>query len=254
MKRIDIIIPYILGPDNGLELRFALRSIRKNFQHKNYRIIVVGAKPDWLTGVEHLPFDRVAHHKNRNFTDQLLKLYSALTTLNVSADFVWTYDDIYFTSPVTLEEIAQLKAVAGFDRYPRHLDSSGAGPNWKSTMALTMQTVLNEGGSNYNYETHLPRWFSKKKVLELIDQYNLLGQPMMISSLYYNLLFRDQQPLCLFDSNPGIRLMIRKLIDYPSLRKIMPRHKFTNNAPGSWAPVLQKVLQEMFPEKCKYEL
>ena len=254
MKRVDIIIPYIMGPDNGLELRFALRSIQKNFEYKNYRIIVVGAKPDWLTVVEHLPFDRVAHQKNRNFTDQLLKLYSALTTLNVSAEFVWTYDDIYFTAPVTLEDIAQLKAVAGFDRYPRHLDSSRAGPNRKIPVPLPVEPGLDEGRSNYNYETHLPRVFGKKKVMELIDRYNLLGHPMMISSLYYNLLFRDQEPLCLFDSNPGIRLMIRKLMDYPSLRKVIPRYRFTNNAPGSWTPVLQKVLQEMFPEKSKYEL
>jgi hypothetical protein len=66
---------------------------------------------------------------NRNFTDQLLKLYSVLTTIDISAGFVWTYDDVYFTQPVVPADIVQLKAVAGFDRYPNQLEGKGAGPN-----------------------------------------------------------------------------------------------------------------------------
>jgi hypothetical protein len=253
MKRIDFIIPYIMGPDNGLELKYALRSIQKNFQHTNYRIIIAGEKPEWLTGVEFLPFDRIPHQKYRNFTDQLLKLYSALTGLDVSAQFIWTYDDVYFTQPVKLTEITALKAVASFDRYPRHLDNSGAGPNWKSTMDYTMLTVLENRGSNYNYETHLPRYFSKSRILQLIDKYNLLGKPMMISSLYYNLYYKDKQPLCLFDNNQGTRFMLRSVLDPKSLKKHLLRHKFANNDPRVWNVVLQKVLLELFPEKSRFE-
>jgi hypothetical protein len=254
MKPVDIIIPYILGPDNGLELKYALRSIERNFQHDKYRVIVVGNKPDWLANVKHLAFERIPEQKNRNFTDQLLKLYSALTELDATPSFIWTYDDVYFTRPVKLADIKQLKAVASFDRYPHHLDNSGAQRNWRSTMDYTMQQVVKKGGSNYNYETHLPRYFTKSRILKLIDSFDLLSRPMMISSLYYNYYHKDKQPLCLYENNPGIRFLLRNTFDVPTLKKHISRHLFTNNDPRTWNPLLKRVLLEMFPEKSKFEL
>ena len=252
MKRTDIVIPYIIGPDNGLELRYALRSIAKNFNHTNYRVILVGDIPEWVTWVEKVPFKQVAPQKNRTFTDQLLKLYTVLTSIKVSPDFIWTYDDIYFTRTVTLEDIALQKAVAGFDKYPTHLELSGAGPNWKSTMSVTMEKVKENGGTNYNYETHLPRMFNTKTVLKLYDRFNLLGQPVMLSSLYFNTECKHIEPLCLFDHNPGIRFMVRSTFDVENMRKLMLKHQFTNNAPNTWSPVIQKVLGDLF-EKCRFE-
>lgn len=254
MKRIDIIIPYIMGPDNGLELKFALRSIARNFIYKNYRVIIVGDKPDWLTKAVHVPLKRAPEQKNRNFTDQLVKLYSVLTTMDISADFVWTYDDVYFTREVMPDDIALLKAVAGFDRYPNHLDGKGAGPNWTETFFTTLDAVKKDGGSGYNYETHLPRWFNKKKVLALFEKYQLLGTPMMISTLYYNLYHRSEQPVCLFDNNPGIRFLPRTTIDYETTKKLMLKNQFTNNAPASWNQVTKKALTELFPEKSAFEI
>jgi hypothetical protein len=253
MKRIDFVIPYIMGPDNGLELRYALRSIAKNFRHTNYRIIIVGDKPDWLTGVLHFPFERVVSQINRAYTDQLLKLYSILTETDIGQSFVWTYDDVYFTSEVTLDDLLQKKAVASFDRYPTHIDQSGAGTNWKETMKYTMETVRMEGGSNYNYETHIPRVFEKKKVLALMEKYKLLERPMMLSSLYFNILHKNETPLCLFDSNPSIRFLLRSTFDVQTLLDHLVKHKFTNNSPLTWTPVIKTVLQHLFPEKSKYE-
>lgn len=255
MKRIDFIIPYIKGPDNGLELKYALRSIEKNFDHDNYRIIIIGDKPDWLCGAEHLPFSRIPEQKHRNFADQLIKLYAALTNLDVSANFVWTYDDVYFTSKVNLADLKELKAVASFDQHPNHLDGKGAGPNWKSTLSYTMLAAIENGGSNYNYETHLPRYFNKTRVLRLIDKYMLLDKPMMISSLYYNLYDKTKTPVCLYDnSGQRIRFLLRSMFDVATLRKQLRRYRFTNNDANNWNVVLKTVLQEMFPGKSKFEL
>jgi hypothetical protein len=254
MKRVDIIIPYILGPDKGLELKYALRSIEKNFQYDNYRIVVVGDKPDWMVNTTYLFFERISEQKNRNFTDQLLKLYSALTELDATTHIIWTYDDVYFTKPVKLSDIKQLKAVASFDNYPNHLNNSGAQRNWRNTMSYTMQQVRKKGGSNYNYETHLPRYFNRNRILKLIDDFSLMARPMMISSLYYNHYHKNDKPVCLYETNPGIRFLLRKTFDAPTLKKHLVRHLFTNNNPRTWNPVLKKVLLEFFPEKSKYEL
>ncbi len=243
-----------MGPDNGLELKFALRSIHKNFVHDNFRIVIVGDKPDWITGVEHFQFNRVPEQQNRNFTDQLVKLYAVLTELDISSQFIWTYDDTYFTKKVKLADLKTLKAVTSFDKYPGHLDNSGAGMNWKTTLQNTMVSVLNSGGSNFNYETHLPRYFSKSRVLKLIDKFNLLGNPMMISSLYYNFYNKNNVPICLYDNSQRIRFLLRSTFDVIHLKKQMNKHLFTNNSPNTWGPVLKTVLTEMFPEKSKFEI
>lgn len=254
MKRIDIIIPYVLGPDKGLELKFALRSIEKNFQHDNYRVIVVGDRPEWLKEEYNFPFSQVHKQKYRTFTDQLLKLYSLLIEENISTQFIWTYDDVYFTRPVKLSDIRELKAVASFTKYPNHLEKAAAGPNWMGTLQYTMNTVTELGGSNYNYETHLPRLFSRTRILKLIDEHNLLGRPMMLSSLYYNLYYKDKEPLCLFDKNPGIRFLLRSVFDVETLEKHMNRHQFTNNDPRVWNQALKNALSKLFTQKSKYEL
>ncbi len=254
MKRIDIIIPYILGPDDGMELKYAIRSIEKNFQHDNFRIIVVGDRPSWMKKEHHFPFEQIPHQKYRTFTDQLLKLYSVLTESNITAGFIWTYDDVYFTRPVKLADLKQLKAVASFDKYPRHLENKAGGPNWMGTLQYTMEQVKENGGSNFNYETHLPRYFTKSRVLKLIDKFNLMGRPMMISSLYYNTYHKAEEPVCLFDTKTNIRFLLRSVFDYETLKKHVKRHQFTNNDPRMWNPTLKRVLIEMFNNKSSYEL
>nr|NQU90510.1 hypothetical protein [Bacteroidota bacterium] len=253
MKQIDIIIPYIKGPDNGLELRYTLRSIEKNFQHDNYRIFVVGEIPDWLTNVEAIPFKRVAEQKGRNFIDQILKLYMLLTDRDISPQFIWTYDDVYFTKPLKLADIKKLKAVASMTKYPNHLENSGAGPNWRIAYNRSLKAAAENKGTDYNYETHLPRYFTKFRMLKLINRFNILAKPYLISTLYYNFYHRNEEPLCLFDQNPGIRFLLRSMFDVKTLQKHMQRHQFTNNDPASWNVVLKKVLETMFRHPSKYE-
>ena len=114
--------------------------------------------------------------------------------------------------------------------------------------------VTGKGGSNYNYETHLPRLFNRNRMLKLFDDFNLLARPMMISSLYYNFYHKDNEPLCLLEKNPGVRFLLRSVFDYENLKKQISRHLFTNNDPRLWNPVLKRVLSEIFNEKSSYEL
>jgi hypothetical protein len=176
-----------------------------------------------------------------------------LTNHNIGPQFIWTYDDVYFTKPVTLEDIGTLKAVADMKKYPNLLDNSGAGPNWKAAFLGSLEIAAKNGGSSYNYETHLPRLFDKKKVLELIEKYGLLSTPLHISTLYFNIFHKDETPVCLVDHNPGIRFMLRSTFDRDTLQKHLSKHLFTNNDPSTWNGVLQSVLEKMFPEKSKFE-
>ncbi|MFA5420043.1 MAG: hypothetical protein WC341_16440 [Bacteroidales bacterium] len=248
MKKVTIVIPYILGPDNGLELRYTLRSIEKNFRHDNYEIIVIGDKPDWLTNINHVPFTRVPVRDFRTFDDQLMKLYVALTECDITNDFIWTYDDTYFTSEVKLDDIKSLKAIRRI--YSRNtVEDFPGGSNWK----ICIMKALDDTGGKFVYETHLPRWYNKRKMLTLFDKFDMLNRPTVIATLYYNYFFKDQEPQLIEDNKDHIRFLCRSTFEPDRLEKIMRRSKFSNNNPAVWNKIFTETLQRIFPDSSKYE-
>lgn len=236
-----------MGPDNGMELKYALRSIEANFAHDNYEIIVLGSKPDWLTNVTHLSIPRIGERPMRAFADQILKLYTALAELEVTNDFVWTYDDVYFTQKVTLDDIKSLKFALDLQSI-NEVENIEGGANWRTAIkdALTATESLRI------FETHLPRWYNKSKMLKLIDRYMLISNPMVLATLYYNTYFKQAQAIDV-NKEKGIRFMVRSMFDIKTLEKHMRKHKFTNNNPSTYNDVLKYALDTLFPIGSKYE-
>ena len=248
MKPVTIVIPYIMGPDNGLELKYALRSIEKNFDHDNYTVIVIGDRPDWLINVTHVPFTRLQEGKYTAFKDQILKLYSVLTEFDVSENFIWTYDDVYFTSRVKLEDIVKPKAAKVVTKL-EDIDLYTGGHNWKNCIK---QAIADTGGK-YVYETHLPRFYNKKKMLQLMDHFKMLSKPTVIATLYYNYYSKGLSPIMINDNKDHFRFMIRSTFDVERLEMLMRRAKFSNNNPNSYNLILKSVLEKLFPICSKFE-
>ena len=70
--KFDVV--YFLGSESAnqdWELRYSLRSIARNFLDLR-KVFIVGHKPRWLTGVEHLAVpDRYTNNKDANLIDKL---------------------------------------------------------------------------------------------------------------------------------------------------------------------------------------
>lgn len=249
MKRVTIVIPYIMGPNNGIELRYALRSIEKNFDHDNYHVLIIGEKPDWVTNVDHIYFQRLPEQDFRAFEDQILKLYTALTECDVSNDFIWTYDDVYFTSKITLKDVSTPKAAKRVEK-PADVDAFPGGSNWKECI----KRALIATGGKYVYETHIPRYFNKKKMLFIIDKYELLSKPMVIASVYYNHYANASvEPIILNDNKDHFRFMCRSLFEPDRLVELMSRSMVTNNNHASLNNVFIAALQRIFSICSKFE-
>lgn len=248
MKPVSIIIPYIMGPDNGLELKYALRSIEKNFAHDNYTIVVVGDNPDWLSdNVNHVPMPRLQGGKYTAFKDQILKLYTVLTEFDVTDNFIWTYDDVYFTNKVTIGDIMIPKAAKVIQKI-EEIDLYPGGDNWKNCIKKALKAT----NGKYVYETHLPRYYNKNKMLKLMDKFGMLNEPFVIASLYYNHYLKDD-PLLLNDGRIHFRFMIRSTFDVEKLEKFMRIAKFSNNNPASYNMILKDVLAKIFPLRSRFE-
>lgn len=86
------VVYYVRPGENNPELRYSLRSLA-NLSHD--RVWLVGYKPEWVTGVEHIPASPTGSPQ-RNAVDQLAMACDALT----AERFVIFNDDFYVMDPV----------------------------------------------------------------------------------------------------------------------------------------------------------
>lgn len=97
-------IVYVLGKGslcNDEELRFSLRSMEMYCEDLG-KVFVVGECPEWLTDVEHIPYESV-HKKPWKNTLDMVKL-ACLSPL-LSKDFLLMNDDFFAFAPFSICEL-----------------------------------------------------------------------------------------------------------------------------------------------------
>lgn len=165
---------------NGDELRWSMRSVKKNFTSES-ELIVVGAKPDWFTG-SYVPVRRVPAGPDRRYRDSLNKLYQACLSDEVPDDFFWIMDDVYLMQPISFEELSR----------PRHYGyvSPGQAQNysvrngWHEMKAKTFKAIDANGLACHEWGTHLPHWINKSRFLDIYERYKLGENPLTWELIY----------------------------------------------------------------------
>lgn len=251
---MNIVIPYILGPDDCFELRYALRSIDK-FLVGEHKIILIGQKPGWIKNVEFIEKSPVTGIKYGRWFDLHEKIQSACLYDEKEEGFVYTYDDVFFLKETTLEHIKRPIAVQDLAKVTKRFANKTASYDWQFLLWKTCDQLLSEGLPAYNYETHLPRYFDKQKMLEVFEKYDCLIDPWQISTLYYNNTQPEIIPTLLLSDPPiNYKAGIYYAADYPSILKEVKGKQILNISPKSYDVAMRKFLQDRFIEKSKYEL
>lgn len=179
---IDVVIPYVHA--SWEELRYALRSMEENLQF-DFRVTVVGDRPDWLRNAQHIPMAR----RNRGidfarYYDTRTKMIEVIYRRGITRDFIWTYDDIVFLKPQGIEEIALPKAMLdmaerGEDYYRNKREA------WYQTQWHSLVLLKERGLPLWNYETHTPRVYNKRKMAEVMETYTR-AVPWNMATIYFN--------------------------------------------------------------------
>ena len=155
------------------ELRFSLRSL-VNLPHD--RVWTVGYKPNWLTGVEHIPGNR-CQSKWLNVYDNL-----RIAASEVEADeFIVMNDDFFVVNPV-----------AGVPTRHRgylidHISSVGSG-SWKRSLMATFDFLRANGFRRpLSYDLHIPITMEREKLGEVLEiAWRKSTIPVQWRSLYGN--------------------------------------------------------------------
>ena len=247
--KIDVVIPFVIGPQNSIELRYALRSIEKNLKAVA-TIWLYGEKPKWITGVNFIPVRREPKPKFVKFFDQLRKIEMAAKNPEISKNFIYTYDDIYLLKPVSVDCLKKPRALENMAKIKQWFAKTDAGANWVECTKQTLRQLQKENLPIFNYETHLPRVYNKEKALAILEKYRNREWAFQFATMYFNNYFTDPEML----NEPGnfFKLGIYRPVGYPDLRDRTERSTVLNVANVYEDSV--RVLEVLFPEKSRWEV
>jgi hypothetical protein len=188
---VPIDVVYFLGPESqhdDWELRYSLRSLHANFRDLG-RIFIVGHRPRWLHGIEHLAVpDRHAHNKDANLIEKLL----AAIRWGVSAWFLNPSDDQILLRPVHFADCRAFHLGDLRDEPP----SFWGGGSWKKRLENTLRLLDSRGLPTFHHDAHTPMPIHGPTFAKVAGSVDFQRQPgYTIHTLYANSAPIEREPL-----------------------------------------------------------
>ena len=235
---VDVVIPLGTGSKHqDEELRYALRSIER-FVENLGRVWIVGHKPAWVQGVEHIPAGDPSRSKDANILDKI----EAACRAGVSEKFLRWSDDQIALRPLAWSQ---------FGPYCFG-DLAGTPPNgkrWRNRQLATRDWLAARGLPTWHCDTHTPIPMERRKFLKLAEAGRdcwTVGDGVTVGTWYCN---QAGQPRPLGDHKATLTAAL------PSLRlraELAGRWFVGHNDPG-FSGELRGLLDEIFPEPSGFE-
>jgi hypothetical protein len=246
-----IIFPHVAHLAQWHELKYALRSIERNYVG-DFQIVIIGDRPDWLS--DKARFIDVPYTGSSPRIDVMHKILAAINDENITDEFFWTNDDIYFVNKVTYADLCIVKAMPNDLR--SRVDNIAFKTIYTNDLKATCDVLMANHLPTVNYSTHLPYRFEKQKLSALIDRFDLRSNPFLPEQLYYNVYHADQLPYytSLDPRNNLLFCIQRPNPDWNAVQTQLRSKKWMNNSEQGMSPAFQQLLSDLFPDKSSFEL
>lgn len=192
MSKLELVYVWVDADEMALEdLRFSLRSVERHCL-PNYRITIVGDKPTGMGGVLHAPMERKVNVDHPKAYDAVWKMEKICGIRELQERFCLMYDDVHFIADFDELFLSVRRAVK---EIPKDFELHATSRKHTHAKRETVK-ALREAGFNriWDYETHLPRMFEKRKMLEVIHTYKALERRLLLPTLYFNHHYKHQEP------------------------------------------------------------
>lgn len=250
---ISVVYPYLGGKAVWQEMIYSLRSLEKHFK-EDFEVVIVGDMPEGINRDKVIHIQHKKNHalENARYMDAQLKLIAALESPLVSHEFLCMYDDIYFNKDFTANFFRNT-LLAQRDRTYYSLEQIGGSGSreWKLLLLKTMQALKNHGILGKDFESHLPRWVEKEKMLEVVAQFDLKNTAYQRWTLYYNYILSKKKQNVLFYRDYEIIKAGYYLGESPT--KDIDDYWFINHNDEGLSVNLKKKIKKLFPEKSRFE-
>jgi hypothetical protein len=242
-----VAIPYRLGPDNGAELRFTLRSIAKYTDAQT--VILLGECPDWAS-VVHVPVTDLQGGTGHVYRSTAHKAMLACLRPEVGDEMLWMADDMPFVNPVSADELRLTRSNADLNGKVtwRSLNPT-ASTDWRKVMQASWKQLHRLNLPRYGYETHTPRIYNKWELMETIARHYMLNNAMHLATMHYNThrARPDRQ------STADFKCKVVRGWTPDSVNARIPTVKHLNWQQKEWGPEMNRYMQSLFPSKCGFE-
>ena len=155
---------YIIKPnEQGVELRYSLRSIAKHYP--NHKVWIVGYKPAWVQNVNFLPVEQ----KGSKWSNSTNNVIQACKCEEISDEFILMNDDFFCIDPkMPLEDIVDISLNTIENLVKRYRKSTA---NWaKGFLYINdLMRKMKFQEPLLSYEAHLPIRINKEKFLEVVS-------------------------------------------------------------------------------------
>lgn len=241
--KVDVVYPLGNGSKwNDGELRYSLRSLEKNFPDLG-RVFIVGHKPSWLVGVEHIPMADVhKHNKDANIIDKVL----AACRNGLSDKFLFMSDDQILLQPTAF---ADMRPYHYGDL--RHKKESFWGNKWKQRLRATKDVLEKAGHTTLHYDSHVPTPYGREAFIKAVTKFPYRdGGGFTINTLACNAAGGN-------DGHPMGDL--KKTLESPvedadQIRRDLEGKTFLGYNDAGLTDGLKAVLAEMFGARSRYEM
>jgi hypothetical protein len=265
-KRITVFYP-VGGPGSDEELKYSLRALDKNLL-MDYEVVIYSDHPiDWLQNVNFKLFDRyypiqTDYKIYENYWDSTFKLFNFVKENNCRA-FLYHYDDCCLIQPA--DDISFFDKVV-LDRIDKYARKEMEGSRHGRTILKAAELL--PGKFVYNAETHCPRVFNGKLLLDLFNEFDYFSKdvPPAISTLYYNYYFSDFKILAEHNDlrasfafedtdHTGSYFATKEsdIVKYSEGKKILHWNNKMWNYHRNGQYILRDFLTKLFPDKSKFE-
>jgi hypothetical protein len=217
--------------------------VEKNL--KGYRnIYVVGANPDFLQNVIHVPAEDVFDPAVNADGNMTLKILKACAISELSDNFLFMNDDFVFIKPIVAAEIPWMHKGDMANRP----EAFWKAQFYRKRLLRTFETLRNRDETTLQYDYHAPMLMNKIKFKEVMAEYNWQeGIGLTFRSIYGNTMKLPAEHLTDQKKTVYSQLSLDKLTD-----KIKPAIFLGYNDLGLSKSLIY-FLAKNFPERSEFE-
>ncbi len=256
---LDIVYLFRHSPHGDAEIRYSLRSVAKCLPFVR-KVWVLGDRPGFLADdraiVEHVPHEYIAPLLGLKtpVRNELLLLTLAALLPEVALDFLKFADDYVLLQPLTREQVGRPRSIGDLSRPT----TRGSG-KWKEQLWRTFDLLRQYGYTGYNFEAHVPQPCNKRLVFEaymafraFTSQKRYEGVVAATTVFNYGIKHLGLDVVWVKEEQSRIGFY-GKCPTTPEIAAACEGKLFLNFDDGGFGEGMQRFLEGMLPERCKYE-